>query len=51
MIKIDAKEVLYVEKVDALMAKINTQNKKILIDFEEYLKIAGLSPKTIKKHI
>ena len=51
MIEIDSDEPLSMDDVDALMNKIQSQNKKVLDDFEEYLKNSGLTSKTISKHL
>ena len=51
MIEIDSDESLEMNDVDRVMSNMQSQNKKILDDFEEYLKNAGLTSKTISKHL
>ena len=50
MIEIDSDESLDMDDVDAVMEKMQAQNKKVLDDFEEYLKKSGVTAKTISKH-
>ena len=51
MIEIDSDEALNMNDVDTVMNNMQSQNKKILDDFEEYLKNAGLTSKTISNHL
>jgi len=50
MIEIDSDESLEMDDVDAVMESMQSQNKKILNDFEKYLKKSGVTAKTISKH-
>jgi len=49
MIEIDSAESLEMDDVDVVMTNMQSQNKKVLDNFEEYLKNAGLTSKTISK--
>ena len=51
MIEIDSDESLEMDDVDAVMKLMRSQNEKILQEFEAYLKDAGLTSKTIEKHL
>ena len=51
MIEIDSDASLEMDDVDKVMQMMQSQNKKILDEFEEYLKESKLTPKTISKHL
>ena len=51
MIEIDSDESLEMDDVDAVMDSMRLQNQKVLDEFEEYLKNASLTSRTISKHL
>lgn len=51
MIEIDSEESLSMDDVDAVMDKMNSQNKEVLEAFETYLQASGITAKTISKHL